>query len=51
MALSPEPITVSVTALSQLFLYLHSLNVDMDGFLRSLGVDPQTVRARGGLAK
>jgi AraC-like DNA-binding protein len=31
--------------LSQLFLYLDSLDVDVDGFLRSLDVDPQTVRA------
>jgi hypothetical protein len=43
--LAPEPITVSVTVLSQLFLYLDSLDVDVDGFLRSLDVDPQTVRA------
>jgi AraC-like DNA-binding protein len=42
---SPKPITVSVTVLSQLFLYLNSLNVDIDAFLRSLGVDPQTVKA------
>ncbi|MDL1910474.1 AraC family transcriptional regulator [Chloroflexi bacterium CFX6] len=45
MARSPEPITVSVTVLSQLFLYLNSLKVDVDGFLRSLGVDPPTVKA------
>ncbi|MEW6030633.1 MAG: AraC family transcriptional regulator [Chloroflexota bacterium] len=45
MAYFPEPITVSVTVLSQLFLYLQSLAVDVDGFLRSLDIDPQTVRA------
>ncbi|NUM44074.1 MAG: AraC family transcriptional regulator [Anaerolineales bacterium] len=45
MKTAPEPISVSVTVLSQLFLYLHSLNVDVDEFLHSLGVDPQTVRA------
>jgi AraC-like DNA-binding protein len=45
MALNPEPITVSVTVLSQLFLYLHSLDVDVDEFLCSLGVDPQAARA------
>lgn len=41
----PEPITVSVPVLSQLFLYFHSLNVDVDSFLRSLGIDPQSVKA------
>jgi AraC-like DNA-binding protein len=34
-----------VTVLSQMFLYLDSLKVDIDGFLRSLGVDPGAVRA------
>jgi len=42
---SPEPITVSVTVLSQMFLYLASLKVDIDAFLRSLGVDPETVKS------
>ncbi len=41
---SPEPITVSVTVLSQMFLYLDSLKMDIDAFLRSLGVDPAAVR-------
>jgi AraC-like DNA-binding protein len=45
MALSPEPITVSVTVLSQMFLYLTSLNVDIDALLRSLGVDPASVKS------
>jgi hypothetical protein len=40
MDASPEPITVSVTVLSQMFLYLNSLKVDIDAFLRSIGVDP-----------
>jgi hypothetical protein len=44
MDASPEPISVSVTVLSQMFLYLDSLKVDIDGFLHSLGVDPETVR-------
>lgn len=42
---SPEPISVSVTLLSQMFLYLTSLNVGMDAFLRSLGIDPATVKS------
>jgi AraC-like DNA-binding protein len=37
-------ISVSVTVLSQMFLYLTSLNVDIDEFLRSLGVDPASVK-------
>ena len=45
MDTSPEPITVSVTVLSQMFLYLDSLKVDIDAFLRSIGVDPETVKA------
>jgi AraC-like DNA-binding protein len=45
MDASPEPITVSVTVLSQMFLYLDSLKVDIDAFLCSLGVDPETVRS------
>jgi AraC-like DNA-binding protein len=45
MAATLEPITVSVTVLSQMFLYLNSLHVDIDAFLRSLGVDPETVKA------
>ncbi len=42
---SLEPITVSVTVLSQMFLYLASLEVDSDAFLRSLGVDPAEVKS------
>ena len=45
MKISAEPITVSVTVLSQMFLYLDSLKVDIDVFLRSLGVDPETVKS------
>ncbi len=40
-----EPITISVSVLSTLFVYLASLKVDTDAFLRSLGVDPAAVRA------
>ena len=42
---SLEPITVSATVLAQLFLYLGSLQVDIDGFLRSLDIEPETVRS------
>ncbi|MBI5954600.1 MAG: AraC family transcriptional regulator [Chloroflexi bacterium] len=45
MSTSPEPITVSVTLLSQMFLYLKSLNVDVDAFLRSLGINPVMVKS------
>lgn len=45
MAATSEPITVSATVLQQMFLYLRSLHVDIDGFLRSVGVDPATVAA------
>src|SRR5574341_1610180 len=45
MDTSPEPISVSVTVLSQMFLYLDSLKVDIDVFLCSLGVDPVMVRS------
>jgi AraC-like DNA-binding protein len=41
---SPEPIHVSATVLAQLFLYLDSLQVDIDAFLRSLGIEPEKVR-------
>jgi AraC-like DNA-binding protein len=43
--ISPEPISVSVTVLSQMFLYLASLKVDIDEFLRSLGIDPASVKS------
>ena len=42
---SPEPITVSATVLAQLFLYLDSLQVDIDHFLRSLNIEPETERS------
>ena len=42
---SPSAIRVSVTVLSQMFLYLASLNVDVDGFLRSIGLDPLVIKA------
>lgn len=42
---SPEPITVSATVLAQMFLYLDSLQVDIDAFLRSLDIAPETVRS------
>jgi AraC-like DNA-binding protein len=41
----PEPIEVSVSVLSQMFLYLDSLQVDIDAFLRSLGLDPELTRS------
>jgi AraC-like DNA-binding protein len=42
---TPEPITVSVTVLSQMFLYLTYLKVDIDAFLISLGIDPPSVKS------
>jgi len=39
------PITVSATLLSQTFIYLNSLQVDIDAFLYSLDVDPKPVRS------
>lgn len=45
MAISPEPISVSVGVLSQMFVYLASLKVDVDDFLRSLGIDPELVKS------
>ena len=42
---SPEPITVSAAILSQMFLYLESLQVDISGFLHSIGIDPQSVQS------
>ncbi len=41
----PEPIAVSATVLAQMFLYLDSLRVDIDAFLRSLDIEPETVRS------
>ncbi len=45
MKASPEPITVSSTVLSQMFLYLNHLGVDIDTFLGSLRVEPALVRS------
>ncbi len=45
METSSEPITVSVSVLNQMFLYLSALQVDIDAFLRSIGVDPEMVKA------
>ena len=45
MVSTPEPITVSVSLLSQMFVYLDSLKVDIDAFLRSLRVDPELVKS------
>jgi AraC-like DNA-binding protein len=45
MGAIPEPITVSVTVLSQLFLYLNAQKVEVDSFVRSLGVDPDIFKA------
>ncbi len=42
---SPEPITISAAVLAQLFLYLDSLRVDIDAFLRSLDIKAETVRS------
>lgn len=42
---SPEPISVSATVLAQLFLYLDSLKVDIDAFLRTLDIEPETARS------
>ena len=42
---SPTEISVSVTVLKQLFLYMHSLGVDSDAFLESLGIDPAIIKA------
>ena len=40
-----DPIIVSATVLAQMFLYLDSLQVDINAFLRSLGIEPETVRS------
>ena len=42
---SPAAICVSATVLSQLFLYLTSLKVNIDEFLRTLGIDPAAVKS------
>ena len=45
MDATQEPIIVSVSVLSQLFSYLTSKGVDIDTFLISLGLDPESVNA------
>ncbi|MBL8094595.1 MAG: AraC family transcriptional regulator, partial [Anaerolineales bacterium] len=45
MSVSTEPVTISVTLLSQLFRYLEALKVDSDAFVRSLGLDPALFRS------
>ena len=45
MDASPEPLVVSVSVLSQMFSYLTSLKVDIDTFLRSLDIDPESVKS------
>lgn len=45
MNASSEPITVSVSVLEQMFLYLKAQQVDIDDFLRSLGLDSAAVRS------
>ena len=40
-----EPISVSVTLLSQMFLYLASLHVDTNQFLPSIGIDPANLQS------
>lgn len=42
---SPAPITVSVTVLTQMFLYLKSLGVEIDDFLHSIDIDSQSVKS------
>lgn len=39
-----KPIIVSVSVLSQLFSYLRSHSVDVDGFLHSLELDPEEIK-------
>jgi AraC-like DNA-binding protein len=45
MTATQESIKVSANLLSQMFLYLESLKVDVDLFLRSAGVEPSTVKS------
>lgn len=44
MNIAREPITVSISVLEQMFLYLNALNVDIDSFLRQIEIDPAYVR-------
>ena len=39
-----EPICVSITVLTQMFLYLKALGVDVDAYLRSLGLEPEALK-------
>jgi AraC-like DNA-binding protein len=43
--IGPSGISVSVTVLSQMFVYLNSLKVNIDEFLFSIGVDPASVKS------
>ena len=45
MSYSAQSITLSVTLLSQMMLYLSSLKVDTDAFLNSLEIDPEFVKS------
>lgn len=45
---SPTKITVSTSVLSQMFSYLTSLDVDIDSFLQSLGIEPGNVKSPDG---
>ena len=42
---SPSSIHVSITLLSQMFLYLKSMGIDIDVFLESINIDPQSVKS------
>ncbi len=42
---SASGISVSVTVLSQMFLYLTFLHMDIDAFLRALAIEPATVKS------
>jgi AraC-like DNA-binding protein len=42
---SLEPLVVSISVLNQMFLYLSSLGVDCDAFLRSLNIDPGEIKS------
>lgn len=45
MSHAPEAITVSSSVLNQMFLYLNHLQVDIDAYLHSLGIEPAEVRS------
>ena len=42
------PITVSVTVLKQMLLYLTSLGIDVDAFLHTIGINPQVAKSPDG---